>query len=185
MRVILVFMGVVALTGCLSSPPQSSYYLLRSDAKPAASSQVMPVTLVSVDVANYIDQEGLVLESSKGEVQTAQYHLWAEPLRHSLMQFMSNEISANSGRVVLNGLGAGPADTRRLTITIDQLHGSVDGDAVLTAYWTLVTEKPEGLVSQDYRWSGRLPLSEDGYAALVAAERALLVELSKQIGSTL
>ncbi|WP_426414635.1 PqiC family protein [Aestuariirhabdus sp. LZHN29] len=187
MRVLVVFLVSILLGGCLSTPTSSSHYLLRSDAQLSDSAMATGtgVILVSVDVATYIDQDGLVLESEEGEIQTADYHLWAEPLRHSLMQFMANEVSASSGKPVGNGLQAASVGTQRLLIEIDQLHGTKNGDAVLVAYWQLTQGSGEDKQRSNYSWSGSRPLSEDGYAALVAAEKQLLIDLAREIGATL
>jgi uncharacterized lipoprotein YmbA len=69
-----------------------------------------------------------------------------------------------------------------LDIRLDQLHGTNDGKAKLVAYWWLRRGKD---VLSAYQFAEEQALAADGYAALVAAEQALLSELAKKIAATL
>ena len=53
---------------------------------------------VSVAVAPYLDQKGLVLETGKSEIRVAKHHRWAEPLDESLGRYLQVSI-ANQGNV--------------------------------------------------------------------------------------
>jgi uncharacterized lipoprotein YmbA len=170
------------LSACSTQPISRSTYLLR----PANTMQSGPLASPSDDyladlvVASYIDQPGLVLEQSTGTLHTAKYHQWAEPLRVSLRDFLSIGIAAKLGRP----LGTAPSPSgegSRIEVRISQLHGDADGNAVLVAYWSLLSGKQR----RDYQFAEIGALQGVGYEALVAAETQLLLQLAQAIASEL
>lgn len=177
---LLLLMALVS--ACASQQMTSSHYLLRAD-ELQESRALNPSSLYrfnSLVVADYIDQPGLVLETSPGEVHMARNHLWAEPLRRSLQSLLSQEVSAELGEDVLF-VNDGPALTA-IDVRIDQLHGTHDGDAVLVARWAY--RGPDNSLKA-WHFSRRRALIDDGYAALVAQEKALLQDLAMDIARSL
>jgi uncharacterized lipoprotein YmbA len=69
-----------------------------------------------------------------------------------------------------------------VNVTVDQLHGNSRGEAVLVAYWEIITAEGE---SNKFRFSDTGALEQDGYQALVAAEHSLLQRLSQEIAKSL
>lgn len=179
---ILIALAISLLVACASAPPERSTYLLRSD-KGVESRQLSfdsGVYLGGLTLADYIDQPGLVLDRGEGKIHAARYHQWAEPLRVSLRQYLSAEISAQLGRDVPAYKPAGKTD-QRVDISIDQLHGDNDGRAVLQAYWSVSTK--EGV--ETHQFFEREALDADGYNALLVAEKKLLQQLARAITGTL
>jgi uncharacterized lipoprotein YmbA len=121
-----------------------------------------------------------VLETENGTLHRARQHLWAEPLRTSLLRFMANEVGAALQAPV--AVGTMPQPLPQISIRIDQLHGSKDGTAVLVAYWEYT---PLEGAARSYRFARQQALSGDGYAALVAAEKSLLTQLAVTIAAVL
>jgi uncharacterized lipoprotein YmbA len=117
-----------------------------------------------------------VLKTGEGEVHVARYHQWAEPLRGSLESLLQSEISRQLGRDI-RFEPDGAAGTR-IDVIIDQLHGNADGEAELVADWRLRRAQGQDEV---HRFVDSQPLERDGYAALVEAERQLLLRLAAAI----
>ncbi|HEY6130745.1 MAG TPA: ABC-type transport auxiliary lipoprotein family protein, partial [Halioglobus sp.] len=69
-----------------------------------------------------------------------------------------------------------------VNIRIDQLHGTLNGQARIVAYWWLVRD---GEVLALNRFSESRVLDADGYSALVDAEKILLSELAKKVAASL
>lgn len=173
---------VVLLSACASQVPETNYYLLRSDQN-LPSSKLNPsrdFSVGTVDIAPYLNQLGLVMETGDGEMHVASQNLWAEPVYDSVRSYLLTEIALTKGQELL------PAkltqDTTVVNIRIDQLHGTVDGNAKILAYWWL-TDKDN--VVAIYRFSETQPLEADGYTALVAAEKILLAGLAKEVAASL
>lgn len=169
--------------GCASAPQPKTTYLLRSDVileSRAFQLGEPAVALGRIEVANYLDQPGLVTADSDGAIHVSNYNKWAEPLRKSLRSFLAMELSAALQEDILT---EDPRDSAilRLDVTIDQLHGDADGYAVLLAFWSLKL----GDEVAEFQYTQRRPLEGEGYVALVAAKQQVLSGLAYEIASEL
>ncbi len=170
------------LSGCASQTIPPTYYLLRSnqDLQSSALSTSKQYSLGTVEIAAYLDQPGLVIATANGETRPASQNLWAEPIYDGVRNFLSTEIAQASGRELLPT--ALTKDTTVVNIRIDQLHGTLDGQAQIVAYWWLAQGDE---VTSLNRFSESRALAASGYNALVDAEKALLSELAQRIAATL
>ena len=178
---ILCAIAVVLLTACSSQPPQTATYLLRTEV-PAGSDVALSdsgIALGNIRVANYIDQPGLVLATGDGTIHAARYHVWAEPLQVALRRYLATQVSDASGRDI--AAAASSATVTRIDVSVDQLHGTGSGAAVLVAYWNVASQG----ASKSYRFSEQQALSGDGYDALVRAQETLLKRLAEAISASL
>ncbi len=179
---LLIAAASVLVSACSTTPQTRSTYLLRSS-RNTDTSQIAKVGgdyLGVVQVASYIDQPGLVLELSEGIIHSAKHHQWAEPLRISLREFLSTEISAERGGVLTSN-PSNNSKGSRIDVMFSQLHGDAEGNAVLVAHWSLNSVNKR----REYQFNATVPLAGVGYQALVAAEKQLLVQLSQAIASEL
>ena len=173
---------VVLLAGCAGNSIEPSYYLMRSDhdLKTGVLNPSREFSMGSVVIASYIDQPGLLMETIDGEIRAAHHNLWAEPVYEGVRNQLMVEIALAKGEDLL------PANVRKtpvvLDIRLDQLHGTNRGTAKLVAYWWL--RRGEEVLAA-YVFTEEQALVTDGYAALVAAEKALLTQLAKNIADTL
>ncbi|MEZ5501487.1 MAG: ABC-type transport auxiliary lipoprotein family protein [Halioglobus sp.] len=173
---------VVILAGCAGQVTEPSYYLLRSSeatqsGKLATSKEF---SLGTVEIAAYLDQPGLVMETTQGQMRPANQNLWAEPIYDGVRNYLATEIAGAYGQELLPVALA--QHTTEVDIRIDQLHGTNDGRAQLVAYWSLVRNNE---VLSLNRFADTRALQASGYAALVDAEKALLADLAKQIAASL
>ena len=179
----LILASALLLAACSSQTVEPTrYYLLRSpvDVKSGQQYATPDFVLGRVEVATYIDQPGLVLETASGEVHMARLHQWAEPLRVSLRRFLASEIGVAIDGVV--AVSDGARESTRIDVSVDQLHGDNRGQAVLVAYWQVVPAEGE---ASSYQFSESRSLNGDGYGQLAAAEQSLLRDLARRIGESL
>lgn len=183
----LAFTAILLATACTSTIPVRQQYLLRSN----TSSQYAVVEragavvgIGGVTVAPYIDGLGLVLETSSGEVRAARDHQWAEPLRESLRTFLAREISVEAGQIIRAQRGGETDWKRRIDIRIDELHGTVNGDARLVAYWTVFDMEKRTVISEN-GFVDTEALADNGYRALVQSHKILLGRLAAAIFASL
>jgi uncharacterized lipoprotein YmbA len=173
---------LLLVAACSGQPVDTNYYLLRGDHLPESRSLSASgdFALGTVVVATYIDQPGIAFETGGGQIRPALHHQWAEPMHQSLRSYLQREISTLLGEDLFP-VGMSSADTV-LDIRVDQLHGTHDGEAVLFAYWWL--RKGDEII-EPHQFGKTLALNSDGYAALVAAEKALLNSLAREIADKL
>ena len=181
MKVTLLLLAIL-LAGCASQTIEPSYYLLRSD-QDLSSTTLRTSTnfsLGTVEIAAYLDQPGLVMETTPGQMRPASQNLWAEPVFDGIRNFLTTEIAHANGEALLPAKLAG--NTTAVNIRIDQLHGTRDGKALLVAYWSLV--RNDKVVALN-RFSETRVLEASGYSALVEAEKILLAQLAQKIAASL
>jgi|AntAceMinimDraft_5_1070358.scaffolds.fasta_scaffold00015_38 uncharacterized lipoprotein YmbA len=181
MKVVTLFL-IAILAGCASQTLPPTYYLMRSsqDLQSSALSTSKHFSLGSVNIAAYLDQPGLVMEIAPGEMRPASQNLWAEPIYDGVRNFLSTEIAHARGQELLPSKLT--SNTTAVNIRIDQLHGTVDGRALIVAYWWLVRGDEVIMLN---RFSESRALTTSGYAALVDAEKNLLSELAQRIATSL
>jgi uncharacterized lipoprotein YmbA len=185
MRIIaLVFTSL--LIACAGTPPSHTHYLMRGEVPERTARVEAPssVGLLRVDVAPYLQQPGLVLATGEHQVRPARYHRWAEPLDEGLLRFLRAEISNALGYDV----SADPARKSQwdysVQLSVDQLHGTPSGDALLSASWR-ITRRGGSDVLAEFRMARSEPLAREGYAGLVEAEIGLARQLAVAIADSL
>ena len=182
MKLASLLLIVAFLSACAGKAVEPNYYLMRSNEN-LQTRELNPsadFSMGSVIIASYIDQPGLLMETPKGGVHSARQHLWAEPAYEGIRNILMIDIAHAKGEDLLPATVGNTAIT--LDIRIDQLHGTNDGKATLVAYWWLRRDKE---VLSAYQFAEEQALTADGYAALLAAEEALLHQLGKKIAATL
>jgi len=183
---LLTLILMLVLTSCASqTTPELVKYLVRSDKTmlPIDDETNANVVLGAVHVATYVDDLGLVLETNEGVVHSARFHQWAEPLRDSIRTFIATEISAAVGHGIHIREYKRMVWDKRVDLRIDQLHGTSDGHAMLVAFWSV--SSGDGKVLSTNTFSETERLQQDGYDALVEAEKVLLRQLATTIAGKL
>ena len=185
MKLLFVTSLLILLTACGGTPTKTHYYLLRADTEQQGSHALSNdgIYLATVHIASYLDQNGLVLETSDGQTNPAHYHVWSEPLRDSLKGFFAEEISKSANKSVHIDRQISERKTR-LDITIDQLHGTNNGQALIAAHWTVTTDNDQHS-KKSFRFNRTTALEASGYPALVSAEKKLLIQLAEAIAKHL
>ncbi len=182
MKLFLLLFITVLLGGCASKPAEHFTYLLRSDQirESGKIEHDSPFFLGKLAIANYLDQPGLVVATGNGRVRAARHHQWAEPLGLSLRRFLSIEISVARGKHIAPHPSS-KASIGSIDINIDQLHSNESGEAVLLAFWKFIWADQ----TYSFRFSESLPLQQDGYDALAAAQTKLLKLFAAAVATSL
>lgn len=190
MKKLLIVISALVLIGCAGkAPPDLEQYLLRSDsANQFNGAELARIGIGSLRVSSYIDQPGLVIETTEGSMHAARYHQWAEPLRESLRLVLANDVASAIGEPVRPRV-YGETNWKLYTdkmidITIERMHGTANGDALLVAYWAVIDPGARSVLSE-HEFSRTVPLSTSGYPGLVSSYKDLLNSLAGEIGQSL
>jgi uncharacterized lipoprotein YmbA len=172
--------------GCASTAPTTTRYLLRGDVPEGTARLAAPerISLGAVEVAPYLGERGLVVETEPNQIRPARYHVWAEPLADGLRGFLVAEISNALGYPVGSDTAHQIHWDRTVDVRIDRLHGTLSGDAVLVARWTITPGSGAG-DAVAFQLAASQPLLRRGYGGLVEAEIALLRRLAAAIAESL
>lgn len=168
--------------GCASP---KSFYVLTAEG-PAPSGGGVAIGVGPVSLAGYLDRANLVFQESGNRMAIAESHRWAGDLEENVARVTAANLGRRlgTGNVRTYPWGADGDLRYQVTLDIRQLHGTAEGDAVLEAAWR-VYSLPDRRIVASRSWSGREPLSADGYDALAAAESRLFARLSDEIAAGL
>lgn len=170
---------------CAGAPTPRVNYLMRAPAAEGVTPVDAPVAIALgvVEVAPYLSDPGLALETGAGRVHSAKGHTWAEPLDAGLRIFLRAQLSTELGYAVAGDAATEESPDFVVDVSVDELHGTIEGAARLVAQWRIArfdgTGKPAA-----FRFVRSRPLARDGYAALAEAEIALVGELADAIATS-
>lgn len=173
--------------GCASAPPDTTYYLLRRDVSNRAESIDAKIRagIGRVVVASYLlSSQGLMIETGDGEITPAGRHVWAEPLDAGLRWYLQAQVAAELGQQIGGGLTKRQRWDYSVDIVVAQLHGTMEGSALMEASFVVVPADSSRSVSE-YRFAKTIPLPRDGYAGVVEAEKQLATEFAGLIAQAL
>lgn len=187
--------GLVALTlavllaGCGSSPSARLYLLA---AEPAALSpsatQDGPIVLVGpVELPVYLDRPQIVTRVTPNEIELAEFHRWAEPLKVNLPSVLRDNLAymLNSPATrTLHIKQLGPFDYQ-VSVTVLQLEAGADGAAVLIAQWQVQTADGKIFVPTKKTHIRENVDPTGGKTALVVAESVAVAKLSREIANAI
>ncbi|WP_232825278.1 MULTISPECIES: ABC-type transport auxiliary lipoprotein family protein [Salinicola] len=161
---LLLLAGLFTLAGCAGTPSAPNRYTLPEIGKvtPAAGIGAPTLVVQPVAISNYLDQEGIVMQLSDIELNSANQNLWADSLGSQLTRNLRQTLTQALPQTLV--LGAGGAGDARLSVEVDRFQGRYDGQAVVSGEWQL---REGNRVVRQEPFSITRPLTADGYPALV------------------
>ncbi len=184
---IMLFFAVFCLSfaGCGGRSPATMYYAMQSDISAPGTSNLSgnkEVALYKVDIPAYLDRNSIVSRDPDGvRLSIAEYHQWAEPVDRGVRRVLSETLAPvvlGNGGVLLASNDSTSSASIRVYVDIQRLDGTLNGDAVLSASFT-VRDRDEKVLSR-----GLFSESEAAgqtYDSMVAAESRLLVKFGKSM----
>jgi len=97
------------------------------------------LVLGPVRVAAYLDRPQMVTQGSGSEVKLSEFERWAEPLMDNIRTVLANDLSVlvPTDRISFYPARLPPDMDLRIAVEVLRFDGSLGGDAVLEARWTL------------------------------------------------
>ncbi len=183
MRLWIPLLAIFLLSCSTTAPPRTEYFLRHPVSETDAAQLSQPrVGLQRVALAPYLKQRGLAIETAANELRPAQSHVWAEPLDEGLLLFLRGALAAALQEDVGITRSRSDAWDQRVEVYVEQLHGTMSGNALLVASFK-VTGSEESAVATQFRFARSRALAADGYASLVEAEKQLVGELAAAIAA--
>lgn len=178
----LLFLSLVVLAiGCAGSPPPKQHlYMMRTGSGLPTYESELSVGIESVSIAPYLKRAELMLQVGPQELRPARYHRWAEPLDQNVRRYLRDRLSAELQANVDASAKFSDRWQLQVDVAVEELHGTLDGRAVLSAHYTVVTVAEPTTIKRG-QVSSSVEQSGSGYAALVDAESQLLDRLARRI----
>ncbi len=172
------------IAGCGSSPP-TNFYVLNDVAQHSAagSASMISVGFRSVRLPAYADRPQMVTRESSTDLQLAEFHQWAEPLRDSVVRVLADNLAK---LLSTDHVFAFPRETQpRYWVSVDLARFDAEAqDAVLIAQWTLTNSNGgEALVVKRTHLTAQADLSD--YSSIAKALSEVLGQLSSEIAAAI
>ncbi len=181
---------LVSLVACASDPAQDHYYslvLVPGNEAPVivadkAENNANPRMIVGpVQLARYLEQPGLPIQTSESQIQSARHHFWAEALDEAIAKVLVQDIGRHMDSVVVErDSGRWTQDGHcRVRVEFDRFHATNDSRVTASGrYWIHSTTTP-AVTKKEFNIVRTL--SADGYAHAVRQLRAILATLALEI----
>ena len=179
----------LAISACASEPLSISYYLLSTPSAEQARMQAMTekkvLAIEDVEMAAYLRQSGIVMQTSGSQLQISKQHLWAENLELSVPKYLATAMQSQSTnyQVYVRNLDYVPSAHYSLRLHIDNLQATDQGEVVSSGRYQLIdNEDSKQSITVDFYFER--DLQEDGYSHAVAKIRELLSDIATDVIST-
>lgn len=161
---LFMVLGLGASSGC-SSVQELNFYQLPQQATIAAAVAIdAPVIVVEpVMVANYLNTNALILQTSQVQLVKTNQQQWAEALDQQLTRLLQQQLTAAlPNHRVTDRAPQGPQ--QRLLVQVEQFHGTEQGMVLISGKVSVVNG--EHTIQQ--RFALELAQPEAGYPSMVA-----------------
>ncbi len=168
-KTIAILASTIAIIGCTSTPVAISYYMLPTTVQEnSVDTQHVPSLLIEhIELAEYLTQPGLVLQTSPHKIHISTSNLWAENLEKALPKALQNALQKQSAQFSyhLEHLVTLKPDLR-LRLRIDALHPTTNGLVIASGRYQLTKASEQEIAAVKYFHIERT-LHDDGYEAAV------------------
>lgn len=161
---LMMVLGLTVSSGCSSVQELNFYQLPQQPAVAAAVAADAPVIVVEpVMVANYLNTNALILQTSDVQLVKTSQHQWAEALDQQLTRLLQQQLTAAlPGHRVTDRAPQGPQ--QRLLVQVEQFHGTEQGKILISGKYSVING--EHTIQQ--RFALELAQPEAGYPSMVA-----------------
>ncbi len=187
----VVTVWVLNLWGCVNTQP-THFYLLR--AMDSSTNSVMLETKKSgvslglgpISFPKYLDRPHIVTRISSHEIDLAEFHKWAEPLKENVANVLDENLSAllSTDRIVQYPWQRSNLPDYQLSLDVIQLDGQKNQEAMLKVRWTLVADDGKRLLQKKTSQFSEI-LRGSEYEDLVEAMSRMLASFSQEIADVI
>lgn len=183
-----LFLGPAGCGNITGTSAPASFYVLTptQDARPVGASgatggKKLLIVMGPVNVASYLNRPQIVSRGQGVRVSLAEFDRWAEPLDKNLARVLAEDVAqlTADSALVVPGRDDAAADARVL-VDVERLDGTLGGEAVLVAWWSLRAHDGHVLSRNRAEHRQRSGLS---FASMVEAQSALAGRLAQDIAA--
>ena len=182
---------LILLVGCPSTQP-SRFYVLTPISFPAEQGDILSghyalaIGIGPIEIPDYLDRPQIVRRRSPHELELAEFHKWAEPLKGNISSVLAENLSGllSTDQIYLFPWKGSVKLTYQVLVRITRFDTSPEGDALLDALWEIRVHNERDVLAVRRSHFHALP-SEQGYEGMVSAMSQNLEDLSRAIATTI
>ena len=179
---------LVLITGCGVTKP-SKYYLLTPVEQSSSGTLRAPAKVLGIGPVAfpaYLDRPQIVLRSGDNQLDYAESHRWAEPLKAAFSHTLSENLSIMLPleRTVIYPWSRSTVLDYQVIVNVSRFDADASGTVFLTADWEIIRSSDSKVMDQDKSTYTEAAGSVD-YSAIVAAQSRALEQLSRNIATSI
>ncbi len=189
---VVFFAATVAMVGVGCSPNnrQVKFYLLQPVSRPDAhgglveTAKPLLVGVGPVEIPAYLDRPQIVTGNAGAELQMAEYHRWAEPLKDSITRVLAENLALSmpDSHIVSFPWNRAIALDFQVEVKVSRFHVDAAGHCELKADWTLLKQNKPVLMKA---FQTITFVTGNDFAADVVAQSQALARFGKEIAAGL
>lgn len=174
------------LTACASDPVEISYYTLASPVSETIGVRELtdkPVLVIeTVELAAYLRQSGMVIQTGDNQLEVSKRRLWAESLEQSVPKVLFQALQRKSQDYTyyVKFMDFVPRTDYRVRLHIDNLQATDGGQVVTSGRYQIVVDRDQDLsITADFYFA--LDLQQDGFEHSVDQLRNLVAQIADAV----
>ncbi len=183
----MVFLMMLVLAGCSSTPPVNYYtlgpfFVKQAKISPTVAKSPLAIGVGPVEFPRMLDRQQIVTRKSRYQVDMSDFHRWASSFSEDFLRVLTRNISTllPTDRVAAYPWPDRFSPTCRLHLIVEQFDGRFGGNVVLNVAWSVRNQAgTKAPVMKHARITE--PIGGETYAELVAAQSRALGTLSRAI----
>lgn len=178
-----ILLSAVFLFGCSSIAP--TFYMLSAEGT-LPSGGGMGIGVGPITLAEYVDRQNIVIQTSPNTLELAESHLWAGDLDDSVARVLATNIGRRlkTGNVRTYPWRRDSEIDYQVSMDIREFIAGSDGYAHIEATWRIY-KMPGSQQIFSKTFIGKDPIASENYEAVVAAQSRLLGKLSAEIAAVI
>jgi uncharacterized lipoprotein YmbA len=176
----------LALGACASEPTSISYYMLTTpSSEPVTRQAALPkpsLVIEELELAAYLRQSGIALQTGSNKLQVSRQHLWAENLELAVPKLLLQELQrqSNDFNFYIRNIDFVPQTDYRLRLHIDNLQATEQGEVLSSGRYQLISNAtPAESHTTDFFFTE--DLLDDGYEHAVEKMRVLIKDIAEDV----
>ena len=181
---------LIIISGCKPNTREAKFYLLQasshSEALAAVTESASPalIGLGPVEIPAYLDRPQIVTGNAGAELQLAEYHRWAEPLRDTITRVLAENLSLSmpASHVLSFPWNRAVNPDFQVVVKVGRFHVDANGNSELKATWSILRQNKPVLIKE---FQTRTVTAGTDYEAKVTAQSQALARFGKEIAAGL
>ena len=184
MKKIVLCLMVSLLSGCFFSTPNSTFYLLESNAELEPVSQKrLSIAVQDVLLPDYLQKPQIVLQKENSpELKVSEFNRWGSDLEGMIQNTLIEDFQRSFPQGTIKPLLFGSSAQYIVKLNIEKMTGFLRQDAVLSGSWQILNRSNKVLRQADFKLA--TPAGRT-YGSYVSAQSKLISELACEIAQAI
>ncbi|PCI18493.1 MAG: hypothetical protein COB62_06820 [Piscirickettsiaceae bacterium] len=182
---------LILLMGCATDVQRNKYYNfnitpLSIGINNTAKLNIKHIVVHPIQLATFLDQQGLVIQIDKHQIYTSKYHRWAQPLQELLSNKLIQELNKQSHADYVFNKKTPLTTTKpslHLYIDVEQFNSTNHSQIILSGQFWLSDENET--LRKNNHFVFKEQLNKDGYQHSVVKLELTIAKLATKINALL